>query len=115
LRWDGEAPRETQTRALRVHGNRCTFEITGRTSTGWHSVIGKLHTSNRSDIFVAMESVFKGGFGAEAEFAVAEPLANLPFYRAMECMHRARRDVYKRSPPNPERAETMLEEGLKTL
>ena len=38
-----------------------------------------------------------------------------PFYRALECLHRARRDLYKRVPPVPEWAEIMLDEGLRAL
>jgi len=72
-RWGGE-PAEIRIRAIRVHGNRCTFEISGKTETGWRGVIGKLHTADRSDIFAAMKSIFQSGFGAEADFGVAEPL-----------------------------------------
>jgi len=39
-------------------------------------------------------------------------LDHLPFYEAMECLHRARRDVFKRCPPLPEWAEQMIDEGL---
>src|SRR5437016_3294062 len=38
-----------------------------------------------------------------------------PFYRALECLHRARRDLYKRVPPVREWAEIMLDEGLRAL
>jgi aminoglycoside phosphotransferase (APT) family kinase protein len=41
--------------------------------------------------------------------------ANLPFYRAMECLHRARRDLVKRRPPVREWAELMLDEGMRVL
>jgi hypothetical protein len=41
--------------------------------------------------------------------------AHYPFYRALECLHRARRDLYKRVPPVPEWAEIMLDEGLRAL
>ena len=41
--------------------------------------------------------------------------AHVPFYRALECLHRARRDLYKRVPPVPEWAEIMLDEGLRAL
>jgi len=37
---------------------------------------------------------------------------SIPFYRALECFHRAWRDVHKRVPPAPQWAATMLSEGL---
>lgn len=40
---------------------------------------------------------------------------NLPFYRAVECLHRARTDILKRDPPDRERARLMLEEGFRGL
>jgi hypothetical protein len=39
--------------------------------------------------------------------------AHYPFYRALECLHRARRDLCKRVPPVREWAEIMLDEGLR--
>jgi len=41
--------------------------------------------------------------------------AHYPFYRALECLHRARRDLWKRVPPVREWAEIMLDEGLRAL
>jgi len=44
-----------------------------------------------------------------------DALNHLPFFQALECMHRARRDLYKQSTPRPEWAEFMLDEGLRAL
>jgi hypothetical protein len=44
-----------------------------------------------------------------------DALHHLPFYQALECMHRARRDLYKQSTPLPEWTEFMLDEGLRAL
>jgi len=38
---------------------------------------------------------------------------HLTFYRMLECLHRARRDLVKRIPPVPTWAEIMLDEGLR--
>jgi len=38
---------------------------------------------------------------------------HLPFYRMLECLHRARRDLVKRVPPVAAWAEIMLDEGLR--
>jgi len=42
-------------------------------------------------------------------------LSHLSFYKAAECLHRAHRDLYKRFPPLPKWAETMLDEGIDAL
>lgn len=44
-----------------------------------------------------------------------EFLAHYPFHRALECLHRARRDLRKRASPVREWAEIMLDEGLRDL
>ncbi len=44
-----------------------------------------------------------------------DALRHLPFYQALECMHRARRDLYKQSVPLPERTEFMVDGGLRAL
>jgi aminoglycoside phosphotransferase (APT) family kinase protein len=51
-------------------------------------------------------------------YAAAGPAgatAHLPFYRAVECLHRARRDLFKRVSPVREWAEIMLDEGLRLV
>ena len=42
-------------------------------------------------------------------------LRHLPFFKAAECLHRAHRDLYKRTPPIPQWAEIMIDEGLSAL
>ncbi len=39
----------------------------------------------------------------------------LPFFKAVECLHRAHRDLYKRTVPIPEWSEAMIDEGLSSL
>lgn len=60
--------------------------------------------------------------GAAEEFlsayvASGDPAAvrHVPYFRALECLHRARRDLVKRAPPVPQWAALMLEEGLTAL
>src|SRR5205814_8934258 len=50
---------------------------TVNTESGWHSVIGKVHTVYRSDVFQTLDAVSRAGFGPEAEFATPRPLAYL--------------------------------------
>src|SRR5439155_1650287 len=184
------------------HRERCTFEITVKTETDWHGVIGKVYEVDQAGVFRTMEAVWQAGFGPEAEFSIPQPLvylpsvrvlleekvqgpsakeillsgartavidldendvadpgrdvawfvvslqrlalvhlgafhvldgparhflesylsagsggvtAHYPLYRALECLHRARRDLCKRVPPVRKWAEIMLDEGLRAL
>jgi len=77
LEWGGDAADEIRLRPLKAHKDRCTFEIIGRTDDKWHSLIGKIHDVDRSDIFAAMQRIVDSGFGQESEFAIPRPLAYL--------------------------------------
>ncbi len=77
LEWGGDAADEIRLRPLKAHKDRCTFEIIGRTDDKWHSLIGKIHDVDRSDIFAAMQRIVDSGFGQESEFAIPQPLAYL--------------------------------------
>jgi len=69
--------REMRARALKWHGDRCTFEIAVRTESGWHHVIGKVYKTDRSDVFQAMEVLRRAGFSEDAEFSIPQPLVYL--------------------------------------
>src|SRR5438094_5840936 len=69
--------REMRARALKWHGDRCTFEIAVRTESGWHHVIGKVYKTDRSDVFQAMEALRRAGFSEDAEFSIPQPLVYL--------------------------------------
>src|SRR5947208_2048386 len=75
--WRWGTGQEVRARALKWHGDRCTFEIAVRTENGWHSVIGKVYTTDRSDVFRTMDALRHAGFGPEADFSIAQPLAYL--------------------------------------
>jgi hypothetical protein len=75
--WGGDVPDEVRLRPLKAHKDRCTFEITGKTGEELRSLIGKVHDVDRSDIFAAMQTIVKSGFGRESEFAIPRPLAYL--------------------------------------
>ena len=40
-------------------------------------------------------------------------MVNFSFYKALECLHGAKRDVINQSPPARDWAEIMLDEGLR--
>lgn len=63
---------------LKRHRTRCTFEITWAAANGSRSLIGKVHATDRSDVYRAMEAIRRAGFGPEAEFSIPEPLAYVP-------------------------------------
>jgi hypothetical protein len=45
----------------------------------------------------------------------AGAMEHVAFYRALECLHRARHDLVKRIPPRPDWAAMMLDEALRVL
>src|SRR6266516_4436968 len=73
--WNFGPVETVQVRMLRMHKNRCTFDIEFKTKGASHSLIGKIHDTDRSDIFQAMKDIVNRGFGPEAEFAIARPMA----------------------------------------
>lgn len=76
--WHWGIPEEVRLRPFKAHEDRCTFEISGRTGSEWHSVIAKVHAVDRSDVFAALQAVVRSGFGPGAEFSISQPLAYLP-------------------------------------
>ena len=78
VEWNFGAVETVHVGMLRMHKNRCTFDIEFKTKGGLHSLIGKVHDIDRSDIFQAMKDIVNSGFGPEAEFAIARPMAYLP-------------------------------------
>src|SRR3989454_11588832 len=73
------AIRDIQLQVLRHQPGkgRCTFEITLGTTSGSHSLIGKVYAEDRSDVYRAMEEIVRAGFGPEEEFAIPRPVAFL--------------------------------------
>jgi hypothetical protein len=61
-----------------------------------------------------MAECFLRSYAAAWGYA-AGAVAHVPFYRALECLHRARHDLVKRIPARPEWAAMMLDEGLRVL
>jgi hypothetical protein len=77
LRWG--LPMQTRVKLLRPHsGRRYTFEVAVRTESGWHSLIAKLYSSDRPDVFRVMGTLQEAGFKETAEFAIPRPLLHLP-------------------------------------
>ena len=75
--WQCGTRQKVRARALKWHGDRCTFEIAMRTEGGWHSVIAKVYKMDRADIFQAMAALSRAGFGTEAEFSIPQPFIHL--------------------------------------
>ena len=53
--------------------------------------------------------------GTYASSGRGDAMAHFPFYRALECLHGAKRDVVSQAPRSREWAEVMLDEGLRAL
>src|SRR3989442_13137492 len=71
--------RNVRLQVLKHHpGNRCTFEIALGTTTGSHSLIGKVYATDRFDVYEAMERIRRAGFGEGQEFSIPRPHGYLP-------------------------------------
>ncbi len=76
--------RNVRLQVLKHHpGNRCTFEIALGTTTGFHSLIGKVYATDRSDVYEAMERIRRAGFGEGQEFSIPRPQGYLPELRLL--------------------------------
>jgi len=82
-RWSCHASGEMSLLVLKAHKNRCTFEVSLATDDGPRSVVGKAHEVDRSDVFVAMQSIVHAGFGPDADFAIPSPLSYLPGFHVL--------------------------------
>ena len=82
-RWLWGSVQEVRVQPLKAHQRRCTFEVAAKALTGWHSLIGKVHTVDRSDIFQAMAALARGGFAPQAEFSIPQPLVYLSELRVL--------------------------------
>jgi aminoglycoside phosphotransferase (APT) family kinase protein len=71
--------------------------------------LGELHA------FDDFAERFLGAYAAASGRAAGARVAHVPFYRALECLHRARHDIVKRIPARPEWAAIMLAEGVRVL
>ncbi len=76
--WGWGTPQEVRTQVFKAHRRRATFNVAVRTERGWHEVIGKVHSVDRSDVFRTMDAVRRAGFGAEATYSVPQALLYLP-------------------------------------
>ena len=81
--WQWGAPQAVRIQPLKWHRERCTCEITVKTETGCHGVIGKVYEVDQVGVFRTRETVWQAGFGPEAEFSIPQPLAYLPSVRVL--------------------------------
>ena len=78
------AIRSVRLQVLKHHpGIRCTFEIALGTTTGFHSLIGKVYATHRLDVYEAMERIRRAGFGEGQEFSIPRPQGYLPELRLL--------------------------------
>jgi hypothetical protein len=71
-------PEDLQGNLLRYHINRCVFDLKFRIGGSSQNVIAKFFTTDRSDVFSAMEKIHQAGFGSDSAFAVPKPIAYIP-------------------------------------
>lgn len=63
---------------LRCHPSRCVFDLAIKLDKQWRSVIVKLFTVDRPDVFSTLQRIYESGFGQGSEFVVPRPIAYLP-------------------------------------
>ena len=84
LPWKLDRPNDIRTRLIKLlKGNRCTLEISLRTERGWHYLIGKVYSRDRSDVFEAMKNIWQSGLNGGAEFSIPRPVAYLSSLRLL--------------------------------
>src|SRR2546430_10770254 len=83
VKWGWGTPREMHVRALKWHRERCTFELTMKTTNGRYGAIAKAFDDDRSHVLPAMEAICHAGFGAAAAFSIPRPLAYIPAWRVL--------------------------------
>ena len=81
--WSSRISGEMSLHVLKAHRRRCTFAVAVETGDGTRSLIGKVYDVDRSDVFVAMQSIVQAGFGPSAECAIPVPLAYLPAFHVL--------------------------------
>src|SRR5256885_17170807 len=70
--WHWGTRQKVRARALKWHGDRCTFEIAMRTERGWHSVIAKVYKMDRREIFQSMAALNQAAFGMTTGFCIQQ-------------------------------------------
>ena len=71
-------PSQVHFTRLRCHPSRCVFNLAIKLDKEWQSVIVKLFTSERLDVFSNLQRIYESGFGQGAEFVVPRPIAYIP-------------------------------------
>jgi hypothetical protein len=78
------ALREARVHVLKHYpGKRCTLAIALRTTSGWYDLIGKVHATDRSDVYRALDGLRQAGLGPDAEFSIPQPLVFVPALRLL--------------------------------
>src|SRR5207302_9908123 len=73
------AIRSVRLQVLKHHpGLRCTFEVTLGTTRGCYALIVKVHAVDRSDVYEAMERIWRAGFHEVQEFSIPRTYVSLP-------------------------------------
>jgi hypothetical protein len=54
-----------------------------RTASGWHHVVGKIHTVDHTDAYDTLAILDRSGFGPRSEYSVPRPLVYFPSLRLL--------------------------------
>jgi Phosphotransferase enzyme family len=104
----------TDSRTITIDLDKCDIADPSRDLASFTISLRRLGLKQNGSIRAHDESVeafleaYKAGRGETS-------MKHLPFFMASECLHRAYRDLYKRTSPMPQWANIMLEEGLRAV
>ncbi len=104
----------TNYRTIAIDLDKCDVADPSRDLASFIVSVRRLGLKQKGSIQVRDEAVeaFLDAYKARRSDAA---MRHLPFFMASECLHRAYRDLYKRTSPMPQWANIMLEEGLRVV
>ena len=89
------------------------YRLCTRRDVAWFVVSVQRLALTQLGSLKALDDVVQRFLDAYKHSSAPGAARHLTFYRMLECLHRARRDLVKRIPPVPAWAEIMLDEGLR--
>jgi len=104
----------TNYRTIAIDLDKCDVADPSRDLASFIVSVRRLGLKQKGSIRIRDEAVeaFLDAYKARRSDAA---MRHLPFFMASECLHRAYRDLYKRTSPMPQWANIMLEEGLRVV
>jgi phosphotransferase family enzyme len=104
----------TDSRTIAIDLDKCDIADPSRDLASFIISVQRLGLKQKGSIR-ARDEAAKAFLDAYKPGSGENTLRHLPFFVASECLHRAYRDLYKRTSPMPQWASIMLDEGLRAV